>query len=252
MDVAQNKVLLYERLANARARFHNLKLKKSGKNKFAGFEYFELEDFLVPLLECLRQEKLVPVVSFDSEFATLTLYMMDSSASLTITSPMAEANLKGCHPIQNAGAVQSYQRRYLYITLAEVCEHDALDSAPLDQDEAPVAKKKAVKTASSDDLDLVAEVYATPDDPFVGETLDDIEQRNKSKDPMEEHPLVIDTDEEADFLVNELLQIAKMHAPDRTKLAEFWKKNSRPIGKLQDDFPKHYASLVEQFRNLVK
>jgi hypothetical protein len=53
---------------------------------------------------------------------------------------MAEANLKGCHPIQNLGAVISYIRRYLYVSALEICEHDAIDSsAPLKEEkQAPV------------------------------------------------------------------------------------------------------------------
>jgi hypothetical protein len=42
---------------------------------------------------------------------------------------MAEANLKGCHPIQNLGAVETYTRRYLWVTAMEIVEHDALDSS---------------------------------------------------------------------------------------------------------------------------
>jgi hypothetical protein len=48
---------------------------------------------------------------------------------------MAEANLKGCHPIQNLGAVETYTRRYLWVSAMEIVEHDALDSsAPLKED----------------------------------------------------------------------------------------------------------------------
>jgi hypothetical protein len=43
---------------------------------------------------------------------------------------MAEANLKGCHPIQNLGAVETYTRRYLWVSAMEIVEHDALDSSP--------------------------------------------------------------------------------------------------------------------------
>ena len=46
-----------------------------------------------------------------------------------ITSPMAEANLKGCHPIQNLGAVESYTRRYLWVAALEIIEHDGIDSS---------------------------------------------------------------------------------------------------------------------------
>jgi hypothetical protein len=43
---------------------------------------------------------------------------------------MAEANLKGAHPIQNLGAVLSYQRRYLWMAAMEIVEHDIIDSGP--------------------------------------------------------------------------------------------------------------------------
>jgi hypothetical protein len=52
---------------------------------------------------------------------------------------MAEANLKGAHPIQNLGAVLSYQRRYLWMAALEIVEGDAVDSAP------PVEAPKPVK-----------------------------------------------------------------------------------------------------------
>jgi hypothetical protein len=42
---------------------------------------------------------------------------------------MADAQLKGCHPIQNLGAVETYTRRYLWVTAMEIVEHDALDSS---------------------------------------------------------------------------------------------------------------------------
>jgi hypothetical protein len=41
---------------------------------------------------------------------------------------MSRAELKGCHEVQNLGAVQTYLRRYLWTTAFEVVEHDALDA----------------------------------------------------------------------------------------------------------------------------
>jgi hypothetical protein len=52
---------------------------------------------------------------------------------------MAEANLKGAHPIQNLGAVLSYQRRYLWMAAMELVEGDAVDSAPPVEAPKPVA-----------------------------------------------------------------------------------------------------------------
>ena len=42
---------------------------------------------------------------------------------------MSEANLKGCHPVQNLGAVETYIRRYLWVAALEIVEHDAVDSS---------------------------------------------------------------------------------------------------------------------------
>ena len=41
---------------------------------------------------------------------------------------MSSASLKGCHDVQNLGAVQTYIRRYLYTNAFEIVESDALDS----------------------------------------------------------------------------------------------------------------------------
>jgi hypothetical protein len=41
---------------------------------------------------------------------------------------MSSASLKGCHDVQNLGAVQTYQRRYLWQSALEIVEHDALDA----------------------------------------------------------------------------------------------------------------------------
>ena len=65
---------------------------------------------------------------------------------VTFTSPMAESNLKGCHPIQNLGAVETYNRRYLYVSALEIVEHDALDSAP--PVEVPKTTKGVIKPTS--------------------------------------------------------------------------------------------------------
>jgi hypothetical protein len=41
---------------------------------------------------------------------------------------MGSAALKGCHDVQNIGAVMSYQRRYLWMTALEIAEPSAVDS----------------------------------------------------------------------------------------------------------------------------
>ena len=121
---------VYSKLMNARIRLQNTELKKTGHNKFAGYYYFELGDFLPQVQEIFHQVGLCGYISFDTTIATLTIIDIEDNSQITITSPMVEANLKGAHPIQNLGAVETYTRRYLWVSAMEIVEHDALDSSP--------------------------------------------------------------------------------------------------------------------------
>lgn len=119
---------LYEKLLKARVDLQNKKIKKSGNNKYAGYVYFELGDFLPAVNEICLTYKLMPITTFSQEMATLTIIDADKPEDKIIfTSPMADATLKGCHAIQNMGAVQTYQRRYLMMVAFEIVENDMLD-----------------------------------------------------------------------------------------------------------------------------
>lgn len=124
--------MVHLKLMRARLMLQDKQLKKSGHNKFAGYQYFELGDFIPTINEIFFEVGLCGVVSYDAEIASLTITDVEDGTNIVITSPMADANLKGCHPIQNLGAVETYTRRYLWVTAMEIVEHDALDSsAPL-------------------------------------------------------------------------------------------------------------------------
>lgn len=131
----------------ARIELQRKELNKSGHNKFANYKYFELSDFLNEIQQIFNNLNLCSVVSFSKEYATLTIFDCDSDESIVFTSPMADANLKGTHPIQNLGAVETYSRRYLYVTALEIVEHDALD-ATTGQD-----SPKSVKPITKDVFD---------------------------------------------------------------------------------------------------
>ena len=131
---------VHKKLMAARMSLQEATLKKSGHNKFAGYNYFELGDFIPTITEIFYNIGLCGVVSFGKELASLTITDWDDNTSIVITSPMADANLKGCHPIQNLGAVETYTRRYLWVSAMEIVEHDALDSSPpvREEKQAPV------------------------------------------------------------------------------------------------------------------
>jgi len=117
-----------KKLMQARIELHGLKIGKSGRNDFAKYNYMELSDFLIPTQEIFARLGLCGLVSFTSDIATLTITDVDDDSSVVVTSPMGSAALKGCHEVQNIGAVETYQRRYLWVTAMEIVEHDALDS----------------------------------------------------------------------------------------------------------------------------
>lgn len=124
---------VYKKLQQARLKLQQAPLKKSGKNKFAGYEYFELADFLPTIQNIFAEVGLCGTVSFGTELATLTIVDVDATEAsqpnfVIFSSPMSTAELKGCHAIQNLGAVQTYLRRYLWVAAMEIVEHDALDA----------------------------------------------------------------------------------------------------------------------------
>jgi len=132
---------VYQKLNAARAKFHSIELKKSGHNKFAGYKYFELGDFIIPALEIFNEVGLTGVITFGTTEAHMRIIDVDKPDNMIIiSSPMSTAALKGCHEVQNLGAVQTYLRRYLWVAALEIVEHDALDSSPKLTDEG--VKKK--------------------------------------------------------------------------------------------------------------
>jgi len=143
--------MVHKKLMQARMMLQNAPLKKSGHNKFAGYSYFELGDFIPTINQIFNEVGLCGVVSYDSEIASLTITDTDDGTNIIITSPMAEANLKGCHPIQNLGAVETYTRRYLWVTAMEIVEHDALDSS------APIKEEKIIITPTQGAMDNIPE-----------------------------------------------------------------------------------------------
>lgn len=131
---------IYKKLQEARIQLQNTKLKKSGHNKFAGYYYFELGDFLPEIQNICNKMGLCGIISFNQDMAYLQITDIDDGASIMFTSPMSSAALKGCHDVQNLGAVQTYLRRYLWVNAFEIVEHDALEPT-VGSAEAPVAKK---------------------------------------------------------------------------------------------------------------
>jgi hypothetical protein len=122
---------VFKQLQKARTMFLSSDIKKSGKNKFAGYEYFELGDFIPAIHKIFNEVGLCGVVRFTNDTASLTVYDVEDvgHGSIEFTSPMVFAeNAKG-QAIQNLGSTHTYMRRYLWLMAMEIVEHDSVDAA---------------------------------------------------------------------------------------------------------------------------
>jgi hypothetical protein len=119
---------VYKKLQEARVILHKTQLNKSGKNKFAGFSYFELADFIPQVTEIFNKLGLCGIVSFTAETAYLTVHETEGDGFVTFTSPLVMAeNAKG-QAIQSLGSTHTYFRRYLWLMCMEIIENDVIDA----------------------------------------------------------------------------------------------------------------------------
>jgi hypothetical protein len=138
---------VHKKLMDARLKLQGMELKKSGHNKFAGYHYFELGDFLPAIQTIFAELGLCGIVSYEADVAKLCITDTEDGTVVVITSPMSTAALKGCHEVQNLGAVQTYIRRYLWVTALEIVEHDAIDASESAEPVKPQAPVKLEKQA---------------------------------------------------------------------------------------------------------
>jgi hypothetical protein len=119
---------VFEKLNEARIRFQNANVKKSGKNSYAGYTYYELSDIIPAINKLAEKLKFCCVINFTNDLAKLDFCDLEKDERITFTSPMSSANLKGGQEVQNLGAVETYIKRYLYQNCFEIVEGDVLDS----------------------------------------------------------------------------------------------------------------------------
>ena len=147
---------VYEKLAKARVMFQENNPKMSGKNTYAGYTYFELSDILPVINKIGAEIGFVCEVSFSKDEAVLTLRNTEKPDEyITFNSPMSSASLKGCHEVQNLGAVQTYLKRYLYQNCFEIVEADQLNAGEV----APPAQKAAAPKPTPADVEKAEKEY---------------------------------------------------------------------------------------------
>ena len=133
---------LNESIIKIRVELQNAKLKKSGKNKFAGFDYFELADFLPKLNELMLSEGLNDRFYIKDDLAILEIQKGDEVNIYTMPFVMFETptnrredkstgevyEVKSMQDIQYLGALNTYYKRYLYLNAFGITDGEIIDS----------------------------------------------------------------------------------------------------------------------------
>lgn len=120
---------IYEKMNKIKTLILNSNLKKSGKNKFAGFDYYELADLIPTILKGCEDNKLYTHTTFSNDIATLKIINVEKPDEVVeFTSPMRNLELRGCNEIQALGGIETYSRRYLFLMAFDIVEADSFDA----------------------------------------------------------------------------------------------------------------------------
>lgn len=167
MEKKENKDLqlnLYQKIQRCRVELQECNLKKSGKNKFANFEYYELADFLPKVNELFDKYKLFSRFTLMGNIATLDIYDTEAKKEdgsydcVMFSSPVAEVNIKGSNAIQNLGGANTYMKRYLYLNALEIVESDSFDAVSGKENKNKGVTFRATGNAEKKVLDLMVKM----------------------------------------------------------------------------------------------
>jgi len=163
---------IYEKLQTARVELQKTALKKSGLNKFAGFRYFELGDFIPAVNVLFAKHKMLAAFNIMNDLATLTIVNTEEPKEMIVfSSPFADANIKGTTPVQSLGGAHTYLKRYLYLNALEIVDNDVLDAS--------VGTGK-LETAPNT-TKLVESIKALAEKPGAKEVIDNVSAQAKEK-----------------------------------------------------------------------
>ena len=157
---------LNETIINIRVELQKLKLKKSGKNKYAGFDYYELADFLPKLNELMLEKKVNDRFTIENDLAKLELIKGDEKQEYTIPfkifpTPVNKSGSPSMQDIQYLGALNTYYKRYLYINAFGITDGEVIDIDNMNS--ANPLKKKLTQVEEKDILDLMQKMRELSD-----------------------------------------------------------------------------------------
>lgn len=150
-----------KKINDGRSYFQQQDIKKSGKNKYQHFNYFELQDIIPVKNEICTKFKIADYFIFDIEKqnARLEIYDLeqdDQQDPVTFQILIPEPQeMNSTKRMQEIGALQTYSHRYLLLQFLDVTECDRIDAtntSKITNKKIQKSKtKKVEKTTSSSD-----------------------------------------------------------------------------------------------------
>lgn len=156
---------LYSKLNKVRVALQERDVKKSGKNKFAGFSYYELSDFLPTINKLCFENGIATKFSIDSEIAVLQIIDTETGDKEEFYSNVIPCAMPKSNPIQELGATHTYMRRFLMLMAFEITDGEAIDAvdneAMIEEENLAKKQQELKEVCSANELSLkdVVEIY---------------------------------------------------------------------------------------------
>lgn len=160
----ENKELnLNESIIKIRVKLQNSKIKKSGKNKFAGFEYYELGDFLPKLNELMLEENINDLFTIENDEVKLILMKGEEKQEYKMPfkifeTPLTKDGKQSMQDIQYLGALNTYYKRYLYLNAFGITDGEVIDSMNSEEIKKPIKQETKEILITEKQIELIKEL----------------------------------------------------------------------------------------------
>ena len=126
--MTNNTMNLYQKVAKIKGEMSSMKFSKTGRNSFTKFNYFQLDDFEPTLEKLCSQYGVVTYFMFALDAARMVVVDADDpTQKIEVDSPVDVSFGKTSSKMQDIGAMQTYARRYLFMSFFGITESDFLD-----------------------------------------------------------------------------------------------------------------------------
>ena len=187
------KMNIYEKMQKVKKEISDSELKKSGKNDYSNFGYYELGDIMPAIITLCEKYRLFTKVNFVKDYNTkrvttetsqteekvitgetahLTIINIDNPDEVVIySSDMKELELKAANSIQNYGGIQTYSRRYLYMNAFDIVEADMFDAEMNNKKKQTKKEKKILKSLITECSEKYLKLENAKEKKEIGEKL---------------------------------------------------------------------------------